>query len=71
MVTDGPFGEFLATYPNMTWFTTNVILAPGYSFAREFAPGLELVLDGIAERRGDGIRSGAPPQHADVATADT
>jgi AcrR family transcriptional regulator len=71
MVTDGPFGEFLATYPNMTWFTTNVILAPGYSFAREFVPGLELVLDGIAERRGDGIRSGAPPQHADVATGDT
>lgn len=71
MVTDGPFGELLATYPNMTWFTTNVILARGYSFEREFRPGLELVLDGIAERRADGIPGGAARPPAGAATTDT
>ena len=35
----------------MGWFVENVVLVPGYSFAREFAPGLELLLDGIESRR--------------------
>ena len=45
-----PFGEALASYPNMVWFTQEVILVPGYSFTREFEPGLDLVLDGIQSR---------------------
>ena len=71
MVTDGPFSDFLARYPNMSWFTTNVVLAPGYSFEREFAPGLELVLDGIAARCGDGIPEGRPAPHAGAATTES
>lgn len=51
MVTDAPMGQLIAAYPNMAWFTEHVVLAPGYSFEREFAPGLELLLDGIAARR--------------------
>lgn len=41
-------GAALSAHPNMAWFTEHVVMAPGYSFAREFEPGLELVLDGIA-----------------------
>lgn len=41
-------GAVLSAYPNMVWFTEHVVMAPGYSFAREFEPGLDLVLDGIA-----------------------
>ena len=48
MIREGGFGSEVAAYPNMVWFAQEVILAPGYSFDREFAPGLELVLDGIA-----------------------
>lgn len=47
MIREGGFGSLLTAYPNMVWFSQEVILAPGYSFDREFAPGLELVLDGI------------------------
>ena len=36
--------------PASAWFAQNVILAPGYSFTREFEPGLDLVLDGIEAR---------------------
>lgn len=46
----GEFGAQLADYPHMRWFAQEVILAPGYSFEREFAHGLELILDGIARR---------------------
>lgn len=38
----------MAAYPNMVWFTQEVVLQPGYSFEREFEPGLDLVLDAIA-----------------------
>ena len=50
MIEQDAFGEALASYPNMVWFTEQVILEPGYSFAREFEPGLDLVLDGIQSR---------------------
>ncbi|MCA0180758.1 MAG: TetR/AcrR family transcriptional regulator C-terminal domain-containing protein [Actinobacteria bacterium] len=46
IVTDG-FGDALRGYAHMMWFAEQVILAPGYSFDREFEPGLDLVLDGI------------------------
>ncbi len=48
MVATGPIGALMAAYPHMAWFAEQVVAEPGYSFAREFAPGLELVLDGIA-----------------------
>lgn len=41
-------GAAMAPYPNMVWFAEHVVMAPSYSFAREFEPGLDLVLDGIA-----------------------
>ena len=47
MITEEPFGEGLKAYPNMTWFAEHVVLAADYSFAREFEPGLDLVLEGI------------------------
>lgn len=47
-VSTGPLAELLAAYPNMAWFAQHVVLADGYTFAREFEPGLELVLDGVA-----------------------
>ena len=49
MVTDEPFGDLLADYPHMAWFVSEVILQPGYSYDREFEPGLDLVIDGIAK----------------------
>ena len=49
MVTDEPFGDLLADYPHMAWFVSEVILQPGYSYEREFEPGLDLVIDGIAK----------------------
>lgn len=51
MIREEAFGAALATQPNMVWFTEQVILVPGYSFAREFGPGLDLVLDGLAAQR--------------------
>lgn len=48
MIDSEPMGPLIAAYPHMVWFTEHVILAPEYSFAREFEPGLTLVLDGIA-----------------------
>ena len=48
LVSAGPLAELVGAYPNMAWFAENVVLAPGYTFAREFEPGLELVLDGVA-----------------------
>lgn len=50
MIQETPFGEALAPYPNMGWFVQHVVLAPRYSFAHEFEPGLDLVLDGLAAR---------------------
>ena len=50
MIEQDAFGEALASYPNMVWFTQEVILVSGYSFTREFEPGLDLVLDGIEAR---------------------
>ena len=50
MIREGGFGEGLADQPHMVWFTEQVILEPGYSFAREFEPGLDMVLDGIEAR---------------------
>jgi AcrR family transcriptional regulator len=50
MIVADAFGDALQTYPNMAWFAQNVILAPGYSFTREFEPGLDLVLDGVEDR---------------------
>jgi len=47
MVSEEPFGAALAAWPNMAWFAEHVVLAAGYSFDREFEPGLDLVLDGI------------------------
>lgn len=47
-VSTGPLAELLAAYPNMAWFAQHVVLEAGYTFAREFEPGLELVLDGVA-----------------------
>lgn len=51
MVREEPIGDALAAYPNMAWFAEHVVLAPGYSFSREFGPGLDLVLDGLAAQR--------------------
>lgn len=48
MIDTTPMGELMATYPHLAWFTEQVVLAPGYSFDREFEPGLTLVLDAIA-----------------------
>lgn len=50
MIQEEPFGPALAAYPNMGWFAEHVVLVPGYSLAREFGPGLDLVLDAIAAR---------------------
>lgn len=55
MISEEPLADVLAAYPNMVWFTQNVVLTPGYSFGREFEPGLDLVLDGI-----EALRAGAP-----------
>lgn len=48
LVSAGPLAEVVAAHPNMAWFTQHVVLAPGYDFSREFEPGLDLVLEGIA-----------------------
>lgn len=48
MISEEPFGAALDAWPNMAWFAQQVVLAPGYAFDREFEPGLDLVLDGIA-----------------------
>lgn len=58
MIHEGGFGDVLTSHPNMAWFAQEVILAPDYSFAREFGPGLDLVLDGLAAQR-DTPSSGA------------
>ena len=50
MLGEEPFAEALAAYRNMAWFAEHVVLAPGYSFGREFEPGLGLVLDGIESK---------------------
>jgi AcrR family transcriptional regulator len=47
-VSAGPLAELIAAYPHMAWFAEHVVLAPGYTFGREFEPGLDLVLDGVA-----------------------
>jgi len=52
MVVAEPIGALMAAYPNMAWFAEHVVAEPGYSFEREFAPGLELVLDGLEALRG-------------------
>lgn len=50
MLREEPFREALGAYRNMAWFAEHVVLTPGYSFGREFDPGLTLVLDGIENR---------------------
>jgi len=37
-------------YPHLAEFTETHVLAPGYDFGDEFAYGLDLLLDGLAER---------------------
>ncbi|MCA0438784.1 MAG: TetR/AcrR family transcriptional regulator [Actinobacteria bacterium] len=63
MVRSGPMADGLADYPNMAWFAEQVGLVPGYSFDREFGPGLELVLDGIEARHTGRIE---PPRQGEV-----
>jgi AcrR family transcriptional regulator len=36
-----------ADYPHLTEFTTEHVLRPGYDFGKEFAFGLDLILDGL------------------------
>jgi AcrR family transcriptional regulator len=47
MISEEPFGPVLEAYANMAWFAENVVLVPGYTFEREFEPGLDLVLSGL------------------------
>ncbi|GJM37915.1 MAG: hypothetical protein DHS20C19_12820 [Acidimicrobiales bacterium] len=42
-----------ADHPNLVWFTAEHVMQPGYHFADEFDPGLELILDGLAARLGE------------------
>ncbi|QNE73628.1 hypothetical protein F0344_02480 [Streptomyces finlayi] len=35
------------TYPHLTEMITDHALRPGYAYANEFAPGLDLILDGL------------------------
>ena len=39
-------------YPHLTEFTIEHVLQPGYDFGREFAYGLDLILDGLERARG-------------------
>lgn len=41
-------------YPNLTAFAVEHVMKPGYDFAREFAYGLELILEGLERLRADG-----------------
>jgi AcrR family transcriptional regulator len=38
-------------YPYLHEFTTGHVLQPGYSFGKEFVPGLDLVLDALEQER--------------------
>jgi Tetracyclin repressor-like, C-terminal domain len=40
--------------PNMVAFTVKHVFQPGYSYAKEFEFGLELILDGLEALRGQG-----------------
>lgn len=45
-------GRFAAgDYPHLTELTVEHVLQPGYAYGDEFAFGLELILDGLANRR--------------------
>lgn len=48
-----PFIELVAAgeYPTMVEMATNHYLRPGYDFADEFEFGLDLILDGLEQRR--------------------
>ena len=48
----GPILEQFATgeYPHMVELATEIVMQPGYDFGDEFDFGLELVLDGLAQR---------------------
>lgn len=48
MLVAEPWSEAVAAHPNMAWFAQHVVLEPGYTFEREFDPGLDLILDGLA-----------------------
>lgn len=48
MIQDDSWGAALQGYPHMNWFAETVILEPGYDFALEFEPGLEMVLSAVA-----------------------
>ncbi len=49
------------TYPYLARLTAEVVMQPGYSFAAEFEPGLELLLDGLADRLATVDLSGSAP----------
>lgn len=46
-VTSEAMGQMIATFPNMAWFVREVVLEPGYTYGREFLPGLDHVLAGL------------------------
>jgi hypothetical protein len=46
-----------AAYPDLLEFTMQHIMRPDYEFGREFAYGLDLILDGLARSESD---QGAP-----------
>ena len=41
----------LNAYPNLAAFITEHAMKPGYDFANEFEPGLDVVLDGLERMR--------------------
>src|SRR5690606_12833083 len=41
-------------YPHLVELTTERVLQPGYAYANEFEPGLELILDGLERLRDAG-----------------
>jgi AcrR family transcriptional regulator len=45
-----PAGE----YPHLVALITEHAMKPGYDYADEFEPGLDLILDGLARRQADG-----------------
>lgn len=56
MIAEEPFGPALTAFPHMAWFAREIVLEPGYTFEREFEPGLVLVLDAL-----DALRARAEP----------
>jgi AcrR family transcriptional regulator len=50
MLAPFPAGE----YPHLVALITEHAMKPGYDYADEFEPGLDLILDGLARRQADG-----------------